>query len=133
MMNILLITTLIYVQAVITGVNPKFAESIARTESSLRPQVIAHEKKTNSKSYGLFQLRYSTAQELGFKGSRKELLDINLNIEYGVKQIKACQVKYGNDLNKIACCYNAGLYRSAKVCKSGQVRGYIKKVRGYYE
>jgi soluble lytic murein transglycosylase-like protein len=110
------------------GVNPKLAESIAQVESGLRPTVKAHEKKVGGYSYGLFQVRYRTAQDLGFAGTKEELMGLETNIYYGVKYLAACQKKFGEDIGAISCCYNAGIFRKDKVCHSGQVRKYKQKI-----
>ena len=110
------------------GVNPKLAESIAQVESGLRPTVKAHEKKVGGYSYGLFQVRYRTAQDLGFAGTKEELMGLETNVYYGVKYLAACQKKFGADVRAISCCYNAGMFRKNGVCHSPQVREYKQKI-----
>jgi len=110
------------------GVNPKLAESIAQVESGLRPTAKAHEKKVGGYSYGLFQVRYRTAQDLGFAGTKEELMGLETNVYYGVKYLAACQKKFWADVGAISCCYNAGMFRKDSVCRSPQVLEYKRKI-----
>ena len=126
-----IIMSLIQFYSMTYGVDANYSIAIAKTESNLKTDTITYEPKVNGYSYGLFQVRYITAKDLGYNGSKKDLLDVDINIKYGIKHIKRCMDKYGEDLNKVSCCYNAGLYRKAKVCKSDQVKLYQSKVQGY--
>lgn len=123
------VTILIYFYATYHGVSPELAIAIAKTESNLKPSAVTKEAK-GGKSYGLFQVRWKTAADLGFRGTQQQLLDLDINIALGTAYIRKCAAKFGNSVDSIACCYNAGLYRDPKVCRSSQVQEYTSKVKG---
>ncbi|MBD3304945.1 transglycosylase SLT domain-containing protein [candidate division KSB3 bacterium] len=66
-----------------------------------------------SASYGLMQIMYPTAYNVGFRGEPEGLYDPLINIQAGAAYIaSAYQVKHhGWDPPKIACAYNAGSVR----------------------
>ena len=67
-----------------------------------------------SASYGLMQIMYPTAYDLGFRGNPEDLKDPATNLDFGVAYIASpSQVKeHGWDPPKIACAYNAGSVQS---------------------
>ena len=105
-------------------------------------------------SYGLFQLLYTTAVDIGFKGNQKDLFDYKNNIKYGIKYINICKKyadkyinKYGIklDYKKVSenfyptiIVYNEGMGNFKKLAKllSGKVidgdvlKNNISKITG---
>lgn len=66
-----------------------------------------------SSSYGLVQIMYTTAYDVGFRGAPEDLLDPAKNIDAGAAFIASNSQKkeHGWDPPKIACAYNAGRVR----------------------
>jgi len=67
------------------NVAPAILEAIARTESSLNPNVTTWEPKVGEYSVGLMGLLQSTAAGLGFAGTLDQLKDPATNIELGAQ------------------------------------------------
>lgn len=113
------------------GVKPQEALAIAQIESGFHPRVSRWEPKLHTYSLGLFQLLIPTARAMGFEGKNKELLKPDINIPMGIQYISMCyQVNKISTLD-LACCYQAGLYASEKVCHQNQmVRKYAAMLRG---
>lgn len=57
-------------------------------ESSFNPFAYRYEQKLSEASYGLVQILVSTARDRGFKGDEKELYGIEINLTYGVAQLR---------------------------------------------
>jgi len=85
-------------------------------ESDGDPDAFRCERRCNP-SIGLAQVSYRTARWLGFKGSVRQLFDVETNLEYAAKYIlwqSGFKYTFG-DPPKVAAAYNAGgLYRSDK-------------------
>jgi soluble lytic murein transglycosylase-like protein len=108
------------------GVDPFLIEAVIQQESSGNADAFRHEPgfylrylKNNpefkgqnprriSSSYGLMQLMYTTARELGFTGAPEDLFDINLNVNLGTKLLKKLLDKYKGDVEKALMAYNGG-------------------------
>jgi len=63
---------------------------------------------------GLMQVAYSTAQSLGFRGTRAELYNPETNLYYGVMVIRDSLRRYGQDYYKAVYAYYSGVYPSVK-------------------
>ena len=107
------------------GLDPRLALAVARVESHLNPDAIRADKK--SYSVGVYQLMLPTAKDLGFNGGIEELKDYKTNIRLGISYLKKCEEKY-ESVERVACCYNAGLYAEDSVCESKGVSFYQSKV-----
>ena len=115
------------------GVDPALALAIVRVESSFNPAVVRFEPRFNTYSAGLFQVFLPTAKSLGFNGSLKELLTPGVNIFYGLKYLKLCRDRFGNNIELNACCYNAGVAVRESVCVNNVgVREYVAGVVNAY-
>ena len=62
--------------------------------------------KTNS--YGVCQIKYETAQQLGFKGTAKQLMEPKNNIKYAAKYLARQLHRYNGNVNKAVIAYNRG-------------------------
>jgi len=71
-------------------------------------------------SYGLMQMKCSTARYLGFTGVCQKLFNAALNLKYGVKYLAYLKRRYGSDLYMISS-YNQG---HPYTFPNGQVRNY---------
>ncbi len=106
--------------------------SICQVESNCQPKAFnPHDSNAQQrsrgivdKSYGLFQIKLSTAKSLGFDKHAKELLKPEVNAWYAAKLLRSLYSRYG-ETPKVLSAYNAG--RPSK-CN----RGYVSKVLKYY-
>lgn len=64
-------------------------------------------KKEYYASYGLMQILYGTAKELGYKGEPYNLFNPEENIKYGCSLLKRLLDKY-KDIKDVISSYNAG-------------------------
>jgi soluble lytic murein transglycosylase-like protein len=122
----------LYMISVIYGVDPMLSYSVVKTESNWDSQVIGD----HGRSYGLFQIKCSTAREMGFKGKCPDLIIPYVNIIYGVSYLDKQIKKYGEHG---VSAYNAG---RPYLCSSykGKCKGerkyvnnkYVKKVQETY-
>jgi hypothetical protein len=113
------------------GVKPYEALAIAQIESGFHPRVLRWEPKLHTYSMGLFQLLIPTAKNtLGYVGHNRDLLRSEINIPLGIQYISMCyQVNKVSTLD-LACCYQAGLYASERVChRNSMVRKYAAMLR----
>lgn len=108
------------------GVDPLLIEAVIQQESSgnadafrfepgfyLRylekdPKFKGMNKRRISSSYGLMQIMYTTALELGFTGEPEDLFDIHLNVNLGTKLLDRLLKKYKGDVEKALMAYNGG-------------------------
>ena len=86
-------------------VNPRLVAAIVWQESSWNAKAVGEDP--GGKSWGLMQIKWSTAKWLGFKGSRKELLNPAVNLHWGIKYLKSLAVRYPYGWDAISA-YNLG-------------------------
>ena len=126
--------TAVYKTAKKKRMNPNIALAIAEVESTWNPNAVRYEPKGNTYSVGLFQMYMPTAKDLGFVGDLEALKKPGRNITLGVEHLAKCQRKHGNDVRRVACCHNAGLYIRDSVCKNDTwVIHYQNKVEKAYK
>ena len=85
--------------AVSHDINPEIALGLIDVESTFKPTV------SKDGNYGLMQIRLATAQSMGFKGSLKDLMLPQNNLEYGMRYLHYCYDKY-EDVTLMLGCYN---------------------------
>lgn len=105
-MTTALIIQLITTIALVEGVDPKLALTIAKMESSLKVNAIGPKQEV-----GLFQILPDYS-----KYSKKDLLDPVLNTKEGMRILKQSMknCKHKED-NTFIVCYNAGNYGGSKI------------------
>ena len=81
------------------GVPIHIALGIAEVESRFQPTAFS------DGNYGLMQIRFGTANSMGFRGTGKDLMNPDNNIKYGVRYILFCQTLYSDERTYINC-YN---------------------------
>lgn len=129
------------------GVDPLLIEAVIQQESGgkadafrfepgfyLRylekdPKFKGQDPRRISSSYGLMQLMYTTALELGFQGEPEELFDVGLNINLGTKLLAKLLKKFDGDVEKTLAAYNGGTGGISKV----QPLAYAKTVMMRYD
>jgi len=85
-----------------------WVRAVIETESSWKPNAFRAEPKINDASYGLMQLLYRTAQNLGYTGTRDGLYDPIVNIDLGTKLLGQLRALYGDDFQRVYSAYNSG-------------------------
>lgn len=114
------------------GVDAKLIKSIIKVESNFNPNVISE-----AGAQGLMQLMPEISQSLGVKNP----LDIEQNIEGGVRHIKSYVDRYNGDIEMALMAYNGGptrmmnrgvtsindIYKMPK-----ETQNYVPKVISYY-
>lgn len=104
--------------ALAQNVPVKLAQAVARIESNYRPWVTGPKG-----SVGMMQIKYTTAQDFGYKGTRKELYDPETNVKYAMKYLSGAFRRAKGDICGTVFRYNAGYYAkrmnpiSARYCK----------------
>jgi len=81
--------------------------AIIKVESNFNPVAI-NKNDGPSDSLGLMQIKYSTARELGFRGTPKQLVNPVYNLKYGIKYLAKAQEKF-NNISHVIQAYNGGL------------------------
>lgn len=59
-------------------------------------------------SYGICQIKVTTARQVGFRGRPRDLMDPKVNIEYAARYLAFQLKRYGNDYAKSVTAYNQG-------------------------
>lgn len=104
------------------GVPPRLALSLARTESSLR-----HEVVSGVGAIGVMQLMPDTARELGVA----DPFDAEQNIDGGVRYLKSLLVTYRGNVRRALAAYNAGPARIARrgpLSMPAETRSYVARI-----
>jgi soluble lytic murein transglycosylase-like protein len=68
--------------------DPVDVMAIIDIESGFNPNAVRTEARLNDASRGLMQILLSTARDRGFSGDPARLLDPEINIRYGMRQLK---------------------------------------------
>jgi len=89
----------IALEAFSQGVPVHIALGVAEVESRFQPTAFS------DGNYGLMQIRFGTANSMGFRGTGKDLMLPDNNIKYGVRYILFCKSLYPDERTYINC-YN---------------------------
>lgn len=89
------------------GVDPALIKAIIDKESRFNPLALRNEPAIQDASRGLMQILLRTARGEGFTGSPADLLNPEINIEYGTRYLKKCLRQAGN-MAGAASAYNGG-------------------------
>lgn len=95
---------IIYDAAILEGAPPKLLVAICWVESRHNPW--AYNK--NDPSYGLCQLMYPTAKQMGYKGKPAGLFNAQINAKYAAKYLRWQLKRYKNNWLLAIVSYNAG-------------------------
>ena len=68
----------------------------------------------NGPYWGLMQIRYDTAQSMGYSGPASGLLDADTNLRYAVKYLSGAYVVGDSNADQAVRNYASGYYYSAK-------------------
>ena len=101
--------------------------SIAKVESNFKHKAfIKHDGVSKHSSYGLLQLQYRAAKDVGFKGNPIELMDPSINIEWGTKYFNWLLKRNRGDVSLALTAWNKGPYN--KEVKNKIYSAYVGKV-----
>lgn len=97
-------------------------------ESGLKNVFVPHDG--GSPTYGICQVKYGTAQMLGFDGAPEDLLKPHINANFAAKYLKYQLDRYDGSYCKALSAYNAGQYTESKKLP-GHPRNlkYVKKIQ----
>lgn len=114
------------------NVDTDLALAIAQHESDFNPRAMTYEPKYKTYSVGLFQMLLPTARAMGFHGPVKELQRPEVNIRLGIQHLSECTDRFGESVDEIACCHNAGTAVKVSHCKKKGIRDYVNRVMIVY-
>jgi hypothetical protein len=89
------------------GLPPDLLSSLCFVESRHIATTVHHDDG-GTDSLGICQVKYSTAQSLGFTGDPEELLDPDTNIYYAAAYLSHQLSRYHGDTTKAVIAYNMG-------------------------
>lgn len=86
-------------------------KTVIEKESNWKPKAFNTEGSQSNGSYGLMQIRCSTAKNLGLKYSCEQLFNPQINVRFGIKYLKWLEEKLETDASipSLFAGYNAGL------------------------
>lgn len=100
------------------GLIAKYAAEYGVPEALIRRVIIRESgynpRARNGPYYGLMQIRYDTAQTMGYRGPAAGLLDADTNLRYGVKYLSGAYMVGGQDADRAVRNYARGYYYEAK-------------------
>ena len=104
---------------------------IIAQESGFNSLAKRYEPKLDTSSYGLTQILYTTAKDMGFTGDEDSLFDDNVNLKFALKYLKKQYDKYNQNIQDTISAYNLG---TAKKLSSGKYANqqYVNQVLSYY-
>jgi len=96
----------------------KYAALYNVPETLIR-RVVMRESRFNPKArngpyWGLMQIRYDTAQSMGYRGPASGLLDADTNLRYGVKYLAGAYLVADANADQAMRNYASGYYYKAK-------------------
>ena len=82
-------------------------------------RIIVRESGYNARArhgpfWGLMQIRYDTAQSMGYRGPASGLLDADTNLRYGVRYLRGAWLLSKGSLDRAVQLYASGYYYVAK-------------------
>lgn len=124
-LNFILFLSMAQSIAVKENIPPVLLQSICYVESGGNPNIINYHDGDGD-SYGLCQIKLTTARMYGFGGDFRQLLKPFVNLTYAARHIRYLMNKYQN----VDCAIAAYNYGTCKKNSRGQIwnRGYVKKV-----
>ena len=100
------------------GLIAKYAAMYNVPEQLIRRVIIRESgynpRAKNGPYYGLMQIRYDTAQSMGYRGPASGLLEADINLHYAVKYLSGAYMVGNNDADQAVRNYSSGYYYSAK-------------------
>lgn len=96
----------------------RYSDAYHVPESLIR-RIILRESGYNPRArngpyYGLMQIRYDTAQSMGYRGPASGLLEADINLRYGVKYLSGAYMVGESNADQAVRNYAHGYYYAAK-------------------
>lgn len=116
-------------------INLYLFQALIWTESSGFPDVRTWEGPGIGYSYGFTGLTLEAARDMGFTGVEKDLLDPQVNLEFGAKYLAMWLDKSDGNVKLALSSYNGGYAAYYYYLQVGKFvnPSYISKVMGYYD
>lgn len=100
--------TLLFISASSTfKLPPDLLKSLCYVESGHKVEAI-HYADGVGNSLGVCQIKLTTAKQLGFRGTEKQLMEPNTNIYYAAKYLAHQRDRYAGSIEKAVIAYNIG-------------------------
>lgn len=106
-------------------------KAVMMTESSGNPMAFRDEPAIGDASYGLMQLLYRTARNLGYTGEAVGLYDPMINLDLGTKLLAQLRRAYGDDFQAVYSAYNSG--SPTKYQTSTQVAAHVANATSWLD
>jgi len=120
--------TIILAAAKAAKVSGALLLAICTHESNLTNVMVPHDG--GSPTYGICQVKYGTAQMMGFTGEPEDLMDPKINAKYAAAYLKYQKERYESDWIKVVAAYNAGTYNeSSKIPGCPRNLKYVRHVK----
>ncbi len=95
-------------EAGIHGIPEAFVHRIVMRESRYNPRIVHHH------CFGLMQIKYATAREMGYRGDARGLLDPQTNLIYAVPYLANAYRLADGDEDRATALFSGGYYYVAK-------------------
>lgn len=112
----------IILAAYLEGIDPNLLGAICYVESHFKNELPTR-LDGRSHSWGICQVKFSTARDLGFRYPERDLHNPRLNARYAARYLRYQLGRYGGDEELAIRAYNCGSAHG----KCG--KGYLKKVK----
>jgi soluble lytic murein transglycosylase-like protein len=113
------------------NVDPRLVQAVIQVESAFVPSA-----RSPKGAMGLMQLMPATAQRYGAP-STASLLDPAVNVDVGVRYLRALIDRFGERIELVLAAYNAGegavMRHGYKVPPYRETQDYVRKVRRLYD
>lgn len=125
-------STIILAAAKAAKVSGELLLAICMTESNLKNVFVPHDG--GSPTYGICQVKYTTAQMIGYKGDAKGLMNPATNAKWAAEYLRFQKLRYESDWCKAVAAYNSGTYSESTI-SPGYPKNlkYVKKVQSYID
>lgn len=87
---------------------PAFYERYLRGNGLFRAAEMKYGAKAISSSYGPWQIMYTTAVDMGYRGNPQDLSDPSVSLPYVLRYIDKLRERFDGDIQKVISAYNAG-------------------------
>lgn len=104
-------------------ISADLVHAVVQTESNYNVNALG-----TSGEIGLMQIKYSTARQFGYNGTRRQLYEPANNLEFGIRYLAKAQQLSGGNLCRTVLKYNSG---HAATQMRAATHIYCAKVKNY--
>lgn len=102
-------------------------KAIIYVETKGNPKAFVREDgKSKHSSFGIMQIQYGSAKQVGFKGKPNELMQPHINIEYGAAYLRWLLDRSEENYSRALSCFNHGPF--SIVCKTNKPTAYSMSI-----